>query len=275
MVRFPGRARLACILAVALTAPTFAIDGNQCPRFLRGDTNADGGVDLSDAVATLGYLFSGGAAPTCQDAADADDSGKLELTDAIYTLSYLFLGSAEPPAPGPVECGYDETFDDLSCESSPICDPISTPTDFSDFTNFDFRQDPGFGYCPDLERLYKVKLEKQGDGAYTVILTSLRQGTFGVDECLPRVRGSECFVPEEDPPRLLKAAEADALLDLFGAVGVYEEPDNVCHCLAIDPCRVDVFTWDENEVSGFLCGAPRVDEAGAKALTDFFETLRG
>ena len=41
-------------------------------HFLRGDANSDTGIDISDAVFTLTYLFSGGGEPTCKDAADAD-----------------------------------------------------------------------------------------------------------------------------------------------------------------------------------------------------------
>src|SRR6185436_6181336 len=43
--------------------------------FRRGDTNADAHVDVSDSIATLGYLFLGSGAPACLDAADANDDG--------------------------------------------------------------------------------------------------------------------------------------------------------------------------------------------------------
>ncbi len=84
-------------------------------NFIRADANADGKVDLSDAVFVLGYLFLGGAKfPACEDAADADDSGKVEITDAIYLLGHLFLGTAPPPSPFP-EAGKDPTLDSLAC----------------------------------------------------------------------------------------------------------------------------------------------------------------
>ena len=82
--------------------------------FLRGDSNRDGHVDLSDAVYTLGYLFLGGPAPACADAADADDSGLVEITDSIRLLGTLFLGDeALPPPTG--EPGPDPTADGLPC----------------------------------------------------------------------------------------------------------------------------------------------------------------
>ena len=108
----------ALVLAVALSA-TLPLPGQS---FRRGDTNGDGGVDVSDAVSVLGYLFLGDSAPTCLDAADADDSGKLDLTDAVVTFGFLFLGSRDIPAPGARSCGADPTDDDdLDCESYGEC----------------------------------------------------------------------------------------------------------------------------------------------------------
>lgn len=87
------------------------------PGFLRGDANADGTVDLSDAVATLTYLFGGGREPECMDASDADDSGVVEITDPIFLLGALFLGLRQILPPHP-ECGADGTRDDLGCGRS-------------------------------------------------------------------------------------------------------------------------------------------------------------
>jgi probable HAF family extracellular repeat protein len=90
--------------------------------FRRGDSNADGNPDLSDAVFTLSHLFSGGSMPSCGDAADADDNGVLEITDAIYFLNFLFLGGPSPDQPFP-SCGPDPTMDGLTCESFEGCLP--------------------------------------------------------------------------------------------------------------------------------------------------------
>jgi len=84
-------------------------------QLLRGDANGDGGVDIGDAIWSLSYLFSGGRAPPCFDAADANDTGKLDLSDPIFALNYLFTGGREPPAPGPRSCGPDPTTDNLDC----------------------------------------------------------------------------------------------------------------------------------------------------------------
>lgn len=88
--------------------------------FRRADTNADGKLNITDAVSMLNFLFLGGPAPTCEDAADTDDSGRLNITDAVSTLNHLFLGGPEPPAPS-AACGTDPTDDDLGCEAFAPC----------------------------------------------------------------------------------------------------------------------------------------------------------
>jgi len=93
---------------VRVTVP----EGSGESAFLRADANANGGVDIADPTALLNFLFLGGVAPPCPDAADANDSGALDLSDAVYTLTFLFLGGPPPPAPYP-ECGIDPTPDGL------------------------------------------------------------------------------------------------------------------------------------------------------------------
>jgi len=87
------------------------------PRFVRGDANGGQGVDITDGIATLNFLFLGGQEPPCLDASDADDSGGLDLSDGVAVFSFLFLDGAPPPEPGPKECGVDPTADELTCAS--------------------------------------------------------------------------------------------------------------------------------------------------------------
>ena len=95
--------------------------------FRRGDPNADGSVDITDAVSTLLYLFSNGTL-SCIDAGDVDDSGSLNITDPISLLAFLFSGGNPPASPYP-GCGRDPTADDLECASYPECGgtPITGP----------------------------------------------------------------------------------------------------------------------------------------------------
>ena len=100
------------------------------PTFVRGDGNSDGSINLTDGVIPLLYLFSGGDAPACMDAADTNDTGAIEITDAIIIFSWLFSGGDAPVSPSPTgaayqpaDCGEDETDDEAGCLSvSPICD---------------------------------------------------------------------------------------------------------------------------------------------------------
>src|SRR5690606_31810908 len=90
--------------------------GAQDALFIRGDANFDGRVDISDAIFALAYLFLGGEAPACEDAADADDQGAIDITDAIYILSHLFSEAPAPPPPYPLQ-GTDPTGGDpLGCK---------------------------------------------------------------------------------------------------------------------------------------------------------------
>ncbi|NMD35308.1 MAG: hypothetical protein GYA73_05435, partial [Planctomycetes bacterium] len=89
------------------------------PDFVRGDVNADGGLDVADAIAALRALF-GGAALACRDAADVNDDGVLNIADPIALLGYLFAQRAAPPPPFP-GCGPDATQDELDCAAFAPC----------------------------------------------------------------------------------------------------------------------------------------------------------
>lgn len=89
-------------------------EGSSSTRFIRGDSNGDERVDITDAVFILLYLFQGGHIFPCYDAADADDTGAVNITDSIYLLDHLFKGGPAPPAPYPT-LGIDRTQDSLIC----------------------------------------------------------------------------------------------------------------------------------------------------------------
>jgi hypothetical protein len=89
-------------------------------RFVRGDTDANGALEITDPIGNLNYQFLGEFAPPCLDALDFDDNGAIELTDPIGNLTYQFLSGPPPVTPFP-DCGEDTTDDALSCDAYAAC----------------------------------------------------------------------------------------------------------------------------------------------------------
>lgn len=99
----------------------------QLDRFyIRGDSNADGVVDIADASFTLNFLFLGGPRSVCFGAADADGNDVVDITDPILTLTALFL---EPNqrigSVGSTAIGTED--EDFRCLFYPVAQLIATP----------------------------------------------------------------------------------------------------------------------------------------------------
>jgi len=107
-------------------------------RFIRGDVNADGAVNIGDPIFTLNYLFAGGLQPQCMAAADTNLDGAVNVGDPIYTLQYLFAGGPPPPAPFP-SCGVPPGAEALPCAAFPPCE-------FSDDESMFFDPQGEFSY---------------------------------------------------------------------------------------------------------------------------------
>ena len=116
---------------------------------INGDDNADGGIDLSDAVYVLAHLFQGGPPPLdfCfgvgpkEDGCailngDVNGDGSRDLSDAIYSLAFSFQGGLPPvmscaDAGGPEVCNDDfdndgdgdTDCDDEDCAQDDLCLP--------------------------------------------------------------------------------------------------------------------------------------------------------
>ncbi|MDC0347505.1 hypothetical protein OAN47_03720 [Planctomycetota bacterium] len=80
-------------------------------------------VKKKTIAALLLVIFSGvtcfgQVAENCSNG--IDDDGGIDISDAITVLGYLFSGTGDPPAPFP-ECGGDPTADSLGCESHGGC----------------------------------------------------------------------------------------------------------------------------------------------------------
>lgn len=80
-------------------------------RFIRGDCNADGDVNASDAIYSFAQLFRGGERARCFDACDVNDADGFDISDGIHLLTYFFRAGPPPLAPFPLS-GLDPTNDD-------------------------------------------------------------------------------------------------------------------------------------------------------------------
>ncbi len=61
-----------------------------------GDANADGGVNVGDAVYAINYVFSGGPPPMFLNWADANADCDVNVGDAVYLINYVFKSGPEP-----------------------------------------------------------------------------------------------------------------------------------------------------------------------------------
>ena len=72
------------------------------PGFLRGDSNFDGDLNLTDAIVVLQFLFLGlgiDCPAVFPFIGDVDGSNRVDIADPIYLLNYLFRGGAPPAEP--------------------------------------------------------------------------------------------------------------------------------------------------------------------------------
>ncbi|MBI4604971.1 MAG: hypothetical protein HY721_23665 [Planctomycetes bacterium] len=175
--------------------------------FRRGAVNADGSVDISDAIAILFYLFLGGAEPACLDAADVNDDGAVDISDAVRLLGYLFAGLPAPPPPGPAVAGPDPTPDELGCGGA--------------------GKGPGAGPYPPLERFSQAYASPGGcemplvaTGARTLLRPGAGDPSTafpGAGSCLGlALEGSSTPIDDQDG-----APFADARVDLATCSLVY------------------------------------------------------
>ncbi len=61
-----------------------------------GDANADGQINVSDAVYIIDYIFRGGAAPWFINWADVNADCTINIGDPVYLVSYIFKGGPAP-----------------------------------------------------------------------------------------------------------------------------------------------------------------------------------
>ncbi len=78
----------------------FVIGANQetCP-LVCGDVDNSGGVDISDMVYLVAYMFEGGPAPVPLESGNVDCSEGVDISDLVYLVDFMFKGG-----PAPCDC---------------------------------------------------------------------------------------------------------------------------------------------------------------------------
>ena len=112
--------RILCLMVVCAVAATVSGGiGDTDIIFLRGDSNSDGAVNVSDSSHLSNYLFNGGGAPPCENQADVNADGSIDLSDVTFLNNWLFLGGPPPPAPGPFATSCSTTNPYIACSTNP------------------------------------------------------------------------------------------------------------------------------------------------------------
>ena len=61
-----------------------------------GDVNADGLINIGDAIFIVNWIFRNGPASACPDSVDVNCDGNDNIGDAVYIISYAFRGGLAP-----------------------------------------------------------------------------------------------------------------------------------------------------------------------------------
>jgi hypothetical protein len=106
-----------------------------CLGLLRGnvDYDAGDGIDISDLVYLVDFMFVSGPEPVCFDEADMNGDDGIDISDLVYLVDFMFTGGPEPlecgetagaaPAPADdpglsLELGYEDGYTVITLNSS-------------------------------------------------------------------------------------------------------------------------------------------------------------
>jgi len=64
-----------------------------------GDADGSGGVNITDAVYIIQWIFAGGPAPDPLLQADCDCGGSVNMSDVVYIIQFIFAGGPTPCNP--------------------------------------------------------------------------------------------------------------------------------------------------------------------------------
>ena len=92
------------------------------PRFIRGDCNEDGSVNIADPICLLEWMFVG-TPSGCLSLSDVNGDMAVNVSDPVSLLLFLFFDHVPPVDPFP-ECGNGMSEADglIGCETPPeVC----------------------------------------------------------------------------------------------------------------------------------------------------------
>ena len=69
-----------------------------CLGAIRGNVDYDhgDGIDISDLVYLVDYMFVSGPMPPCLQEADLNADNGIDISDLVYLVDYMFVGGPEP-----------------------------------------------------------------------------------------------------------------------------------------------------------------------------------
>ncbi|HLU48348.1 MAG TPA: hypothetical protein VK116_09700, partial [Planctomycetota bacterium] len=86
----------------------------------RGDVTLDSAVDVSDAIAEIGYLFLGSTLASCDPVADVNADRNVDVSDPLFLLTHLF---SHGPSPRPLDAVELEACGLVSVELAILAKP--------------------------------------------------------------------------------------------------------------------------------------------------------
>ena len=149
---------------------------------------------------------------------------------------------------GGEECDDGNNRDGDGCSAT--CDLEPQLENFSRFETFEFARQSALGFCPPVGELFDVSVSRGVLGTTTFRWSILRDRTGCEDPFSGVCANRDQFA------RTLTADEVAKLRDAVRVVKVFQKQPAFCKDVAVDPCLVNSFRWDDVAVTDFECHTP-------------------
>ena len=215
-----------------------------------GDADGNGARSVTDGVRVLRTAAALANGCAVASRCDIDGNNAITVSDGVAALR---LAAGLPAT--------------VACEH--------TVVDRSDFRFFTFFARPAFGYCPALGGASHVFMSVR-DGVITREAAVIVEGAPGDPDCLDGVTTvPPVACPREItlPPRVLTTDEAERVRNAFSSIERERLQNPDCKRIAFDPCLLNEFTWDNAQITDFICGQPRVLPDQSAALLAVLDSL--